>query len=152
MQRRLGAMQVAISGLVVSTAGLLLLSTAGVQSGYFPRVFFALVLLGLGSGSAFSPLLTLAMAQVPRELAGIASGVVNVSMQISAAIGVALLATISTDRAQALTVGGDDLTHALAGGYQRAFLVAAGLSVLGALIGLLVLPGPSRALTRAERS
>jgi EmrB/QacA subfamily drug resistance transporter len=151
MQRRFGAMQVAISGLVVSTAGLLLLSTAGVHSGYFPRVFVALALLGLGSGSAFIPLLTLAMAQVPRELAGIASGVVNVSMQISAAIGVALLATISTDRAQALTVGGDDLTHALAGGYQRAFLVAAGLSVLGALIALLVLPGPSRALTRVER-
>jgi MFS family permease len=152
MQRRFGAMQVAISGLVVSTAGLLLLSTAGVHSGYFPRVFVALALLGLGAGSAFIPLLTLAMAQVPRELAGVASGVVNVSMQIAAAIGVALLATISTDRAQSLTARGDDLAHALSGGYHLAFLVSAGLTAAGAVIAFVVLPGPSRALTRAERS
>ncbi len=148
MQRRFGAMQVALSGLVVSTAGLLVLSTAGVHGSYFPRVFLAFLLLGLGSGSAFIPLLTLAMAQVPRENAGIASGVVNVSMQIAAALGVAVLATISTDRAKTLTANGHDLAGALTGGYHLAFLVAAGLSALGGVIAVIVLPGPSRALAR----
>jgi EmrB/QacA subfamily drug resistance transporter len=152
LQRRFGAMQVAIPGLIVSTAGLLLLASAGEHGAYFPRVFVAFALLGLGSGSAFIPLLTLAMAQVPRELAGVASGVVNVSMQISAAIGVAVLATVSTDRTQTLSARGDELAKALTGGYQLAFLVAAGLTALGAMIAFVVLPGPSRALARAEQS
>jgi EmrB/QacA subfamily drug resistance transporter len=148
MQARFGALQVAIPGLIVSTAGLLLLSSVGVHEGYFPRVFVAFFLLGLGSGSAFIPLLSIAMAQVPREHAGIASGVVNVSMQISAAVGLAVLATISTNRAQSLTASGHDLASALTGGYHLAFLVAAGCSAVGAVITFAVLRGPSRALAQ----
>ena len=86
------------------------------------------------------------MAKVPREDAGIASGIVNVSMQISAAIGLALLATISTDRAQTLSARGESLPDALTGGYHLAFLAAAGCVVIGVGLAFLLLrehaPGP----------
>jgi EmrB/QacA subfamily drug resistance transporter len=148
LQARFGALQTALPGLAVSTAGLVLLSTVGVHTAYFPRIFVAFFLFGLGAGAAFIPLLSIAMAQVPREHAGVASGVVNVSMQISGAVGLAVLATISTDRAQTLTRHGNAVASALTGGYHLAFIVAACCSAAGAVITLLVLRGPSRALQR----
>jgi MFS family permease len=110
------------------------------------RVAVAFFLFGLGAGSSFIPLLSIAMAKVPKEDAGVASGIVNVSMQISAAIGLALLATISTDRAQTLSARGESLPDALTGGYHLAFLAAAGSVVIGVGLALLLLrkhaPGP----------
>jgi EmrB/QacA subfamily drug resistance transporter len=145
---RFGAMRVMIPGLLLVVAALLLLTTAGPHSSYFPKVAVAFFLFGLGSGASFIPLLSIAMAKVPREDAGIASGIVNVSMQISAAIGLALLATISTDRAQTLTAQGASLPDALTGGYHLAFLAAAGCVTVGVGLALLLLrkhaPGPVR--------
>ncbi len=126
MLARFGAMRVMVPGLISVAVALLLLTTAGPHDSYFPKVAIAFFLFGLGAGSSFIPLLSIAMAQVPKEDAGIASGVVNVSMQISAAIGLAVLATISTDRAQTLTRQGKALPDALTGGYHLAFLAAAG--------------------------
>ena len=143
---RFGAMRVMVPGLLAVALSLLILATAGPHAGYFPRVAVAFFLFGLGSGSSFIPLLSIAMAKVPKEDAGIASGIVNVSMQISAAIGLALLATISTDRAQTLTARGESLPDALTGGYHLAFLAAAGCVVIGVGLAFLLLrehaPGP----------
>jgi EmrB/QacA subfamily drug resistance transporter len=143
---RFGAMRVMVPGLLAVALSLLLLATAGAHAGYFPRVALAFFLFGLGSGSSFIPLLSIAMAKVPREDAGIASGIVNVSMQISAAIGLALLATISTDRAQTLSARGESLPDALTGGYHLAFLAAAGCVAIGVGLAFLLLrehaPGP----------
>jgi EmrB/QacA subfamily drug resistance transporter len=148
MLARFGAMRVMIPGLLAVVAALLLLATAGPDSSYFPKVAIAFFLFGLGAGSSFIPLLSIAMAEVPREDAGIASGIVNVSMQISAAIGLAVLATISTDRAQTLTSQGKALPEALTGGYHLAFVTAAGCVSVGIGFALLLLrkhaPGPVR--------
>ena len=146
MLARFGAMRVMIPGLLAVVAALLLLTTAGPHAAYFPRVAVAFFLFGLGAGSSFIPLLSIAMAKVPKEDAGIASGIVNVSMQISAAIGLAVLATISTDRAHTLTSQGKTLPDALTGGYHLAFLAAAGSVLIGVVLALLLLrrhaPGP----------
>jgi hypothetical protein len=146
MLARFGAMRVMIPGLIAVVAALLLLTTAGPHAAYFPRVAVAFFLFGLGAGSSFIPLLSIAMAKVPKEDAGIASGIVNVSMQISAAIGLAVLATISTDRAHTLTSQGKALPDALTGGYHLAFLAAAGSVLIGVVLALLLLrrhaPGP----------
>jgi EmrB/QacA subfamily drug resistance transporter len=143
---RFGAMRVMVPGLLAVAFSLLILASAGPHAGYFPRVALAFFLFGLGSGSSFIPLLSIAMAKVPREDAGIASGIVNVSMQISAAIGLALLATISTDRAQTLSARGESRPDALTGGYHLAFLAAAGCVVVGVGLAFLLLrehaPGP----------
>ncbi len=134
-------MRVLVPGLFAMTAGLLLLSTAGVHTSYFPRVFIAFSILGIGAGASFIPLLAIAMARVPMADAGVASGVVNVSLQISAAIGLAVLATVSTHRARSLVEQGHSLPSALTAGYHLAFLVGAGCTAVGVVIALVVLRG-----------
>src|SRR5215207_192559 len=71
--------------------------------------------------------------------AGLASGVVNTSMQVGGAFGLAVLATLATDRTETLRAQGDSAAAALTGGYQLAFLVAAGLVGAAILVAAFVL-------------
>jgi MFS family permease len=126
----------------------------GQHSSYFPTMFFALLILGLGAGMAFIPLLAIAMANVPSADAGLASGIVNVSLQMSGAIGLAVLGTISTDHARSLAAEGHAPLDALTGGYQLAFLVGAACVALGAGLALVLLrqpPPPPPASEQAPR-
>src|SRR5262249_60280362 len=115
---RFGAKRTLLPGLLPAIAGLLILSQAGEQASYFPGPFLAFLLIGIGAGTSFMPLLTVAMADVPRQDAGLASGIVNVSVQISGALGVAVLGTIATHRADALSAQGESATTALTSGYH----------------------------------
>ncbi|MGI8411107.1 MAG: MFS transporter [Solirubrobacteraceae bacterium] len=146
---RLGPMRTLVPGLLSCAVSLVLLSTAGVHASYFPTLFFAYLLLGLGAGSAFMPLLTIAMADVPARDAGLGSGIVNVSMQISAALGLAVLSTIATGHTKSLSAHGQGAAVALTGGYHLAFAIAAISVVIGALVALVVLR-PIGASTRAS--
>jgi hypothetical protein len=101
-------------------------------------------LIGLGIGSAFMPLLTIAMADVPSADAGLGSGIVNVSQQVAGALGLAVLGTIATNRTQALEAAGHPLTESLLAGYHLAFVIGAG-SVAAGIVGALVLLRPRRA-------
>jgi EmrB/QacA subfamily drug resistance transporter len=142
---RFGAKPVLLVGLSLATVGLLLLARPGVGASYFPDIAVALTLTGLGAGMAFLPLLTIAMADVPQRDAGLASGIVNVSVQISAALGLAVLGTVATDHTKSLTAQGHSLAGALTSGYHLSFVIAAGCVAVGALLATLVLPSPSRA-------
>ena len=146
LMTRFGARRVMLPGLALTAVGLLLMARLGQHSSYFPTMFFALLVLGLGAGLAFIPLLAIAMANVPSADAGLASGIVNVSLQMSGAIGLAVLGTISTDHARSLTADGHSLPAALTGGYQLAFLVGAACVALGAVLALALLrtPPPTR--------
>src|SRR5262249_14056460 len=117
-------------------------SQAGEHASYFPGLFLAFLLIGIGAGTSFMPLLTVAMADVPRQDAGLASGIVNVSVQISGALGVAVLGTIATHRADALSAQGDSATTALSSGYHLAFVIAAVAVAIGVLVALAVLRSP----------
>jgi hypothetical protein len=88
------------------------------------------------------PLLTIATSDVPERDAGLASGIVNVSMQVAAALGVAILGTLATDHTRGLVAGGESLRGALTGGYHLAYTVGAGSAAIGALVALLVLRTP----------
>jgi MFS family permease len=144
LMTRFGPRRVMLPGLIFSGLGLLLMSRVGEHSDYFPTMFFALLILGLGCGTAFIPLLAVAMAQVPQADAGLASGIVNVSMQMSGAIGLAVLGTVSTDHAQSLLAAGHPLPEALTSGYQLAFLVGTGCVAVGFVLALLLLRPPPR--------
>jgi EmrB/QacA subfamily drug resistance transporter len=145
LMSRFGARRVLLPGLLLTALGLLLMSRVGEHSSYFPGMFAALLILGLGAGTAFIPLLAVAMAHVPSADAGLASGIVNVSLQMSGAIGLAVLGTVSTDHARALVADGQTLPHALTSGYQLAFLVGAACVAAGAILALLLLRPPAPA-------
>ncbi|HTC73229.1 MAG TPA: MFS transporter [Solirubrobacteraceae bacterium] len=129
-----------LGGLIV---GLLLLAAQGVHAGYFPGLFFAFLALGLGAGASFLPLLTMGMADAPPRDAGLASGIINVSVQLFGAIGLATLGTIATDHTNALSAAGHPLLASLTGGYHLAYLVAAVCVGLGVLATFVLLRPPA---------
>jgi hypothetical protein len=145
---RFGARSVLTAGLSGIIAGLLLLSAAGVHASYFPGLFLAFLLLGLGAGASFLPLLTLGMADAPKRDAGLASGIINVSVQLFGAIGLAALGTVATDHAKSLASSGHSAVSALTGGYHLAYTVAAVCVAVGILVTLLVLRTPPGTVTQ----
>ena len=136
-------MQTLAAGLVGIVVGLVLLARQGVHASYFPGLFLAFLALGLGAGASFLPLLTIGMSDAPARDAGLASGIINVSVQLFGAIGLATLGTIATDHTKALSAGGQPLASALTGGYHLAYLVAAACVAGGILAAFLVLRPPS---------
>ncbi len=140
--RRFGAERTMLAGLVSTIAGLAVLTRAGQHAPYAPALLGAFVLIGLGAATAMMPLLTIATSEVPPRDAGLASGIVNVTMQIGAALGLAVLGTLATDRADSLAGAGASVPGALTGGYHLAFAVAAACVAAGILLALAVLRAP----------
>jgi EmrB/QacA subfamily drug resistance transporter len=138
---RLGAMRVLLPGMLSMVLGLLYLSHAGLHAHYLTDILPAYVLIGLGAGTAFVPLLTIAMAEVPKDDAGLGSGIVNVSQQMSAAVGLAVLSTLATNKSDGLIKAGHAVTSSLHSGYQLAFLVAAGCVATGLVLVPVLLRG-----------
>lgn len=149
---RFGPIATLAAGLSGIIAGLLLLSTSGVHASYFPDLFFAFLLLGLGAGASFLPLLTIGMSDAPARDAGLASGIINVSVQLFGAIGLATLGTIATDHTKTLTAQGYSLGSALTGGYQLSYVVGAVAVAVGILAALLLLRTPPRGLGEETRA
>ncbi len=141
---RFGAVNTLAAGLVGIIGGLVLLATEGVHASYFPGLFFAFLLLGLGAGASFLPLLTIGMSDAPKRDAGLASGIVNVSVQLFGAIGLATMGTIATDHTKSLTASGHALSSALTGGYHLAYIVAAISVAVGIIAAFVTLRPPSR--------
>ena len=141
--RRFGPIPVLTAGMGIAAVGLVLFSTVGAHTAYFPTIFFANFALGLGIGNAFMPLLTLAMEDVPAADAGLGSGITNVSQQIGGALGLAVLSTVATNHTKSLLASHHALTTSLISGYHLAFLVAATATVSAILIGLVLLRPPS---------
>jgi len=125
-------------GLGFAAVGLLLLARAPVDGTFVVDVLPSMILLGLGAGMAFNPLLLAAMGDVSQEQAGLASGVVNTAFMMGGALGLAVLASLAALRTETLADGGSGNLEALTGGYHAAFLVgaifAAGAAILGATL------------------
>ena len=151
LMRQFGAIRVVFAGLAAIAAALVLLARLPTDTSYFPTIALPFALLGLGAGLSFLPLTTIAMADVPIADAGLASGIVNASQQISVAIGTAALATIAADRTKALAGHGQHHLQALTGGFHLGWAVAAGAVVVGALVALLSLRPPPVASGSAHR-
>ena len=93
---RFGPLSTVLGGLTAMVAALLLLTQVGPHASYFPDLFAPYLLMGVGTGTAMLPLLTIAMSRVPEADAGLASGIVNVTMQLAAALGLAVLGTLAS--------------------------------------------------------
>ncbi len=139
---RFGSIRVLLAGMLTVIVGLGLLATVGPHTSFFPTIFVAYFIIGLGIGSSFMPLLTIAMADVPAADAGLGSGIVNVSQQVSGALGLAILGTIATNRTRALEVTHHSLVGSLLAGYHLAFVIGAASVAAGTLAALILLAIP----------
>ncbi|MGI8885397.1 MAG: DHA2 family efflux MFS transporter permease subunit [Gaiellaceae bacterium] len=127
------------AGLLLAALGLLLFARAPVDGSFVVDVLPSMILLGMGAGIAFNPVLLAAMSDVEPSEAGLASGVVNTSFMMGGALGLAVLASLAAARTDGLAASGDGELVALAGGYQLAFLVGAIFAVAAAAIGVALL-------------
>ena len=98
-----------------------------------------MILLGLGAGMAFNPVLLAAMGDVDPAESGLASGVVNTAFMMGGAVGLAVLASVAASRTHTLSLSGHGQLAALTGGYHIAFLLGAIFAAAAAIIGATVL-------------
>ncbi|HZO36937.1 MAG TPA: MFS transporter [Solirubrobacteraceae bacterium] len=135
---RFGVRPPLVGGLLTAAVGLLLFARLPVEGDFLVDVLPSMLLLGIGSGIAFTPVLLSAMNDVEPQEAGIASGIVNTSFMMGGALGLAVLASVAASRTDSLQAGGDSAAAALVGGYHVAFLIGAAFAALGALGGTLL--------------
>jgi EmrB/QacA subfamily drug resistance transporter len=120
-------------GMMSISLGLILFGFAPVDGNFLVHVLPAMLLLGLGAGLAFNPVLLAAMSDVPEEESGLASGVVNTAFMMGGSLGLAVLASIAASRTQDLVASGTEYIPALNSGYHAAFFVGAIFAAIAAL-------------------
>ncbi len=147
---RFGIKPPLVTGLGLAALGLLLLARAPVDGSFAVDVLPSMILLGLGAGMAFNPVLLAAMSDVEPTEAGLASGLVNTSFMMGGALGLAVLASLAAARTDTLLAAGESSAEALAGGYHVAFFVGAIFAAAAAAIGGLLLRQGAYAASHAE--
>jgi EmrB/QacA subfamily drug resistance transporter len=148
---RFGARNTVLPGMALIAAGLGLFSLSPVDGVFVRDVLPAMTLLGAGAGVAFPALMNLAMSGAKPEEAGLASGLVNTSAQVGGALGLAILATLSDSRSDAVREGGASAASALTSGYHLAYLIGAVLVLAAIAVGLTVVRNDRPAAGRSER-
>ncbi|AOB33189.1 disulfide bond formation protein DsbA [Bordetella sp. H567] len=124
------------AGLLIAAAGLLLFAYAPANGSFALHVLPGMLLLGLGAGIAFNPVLLAAMSDVQPSESGLASGIVNTSFMMGGSLGLAVLASLAAARAGASAAAGAAPAIALNDGYRLAFLCGAAFALLAAILGL----------------
>jgi EmrB/QacA subfamily drug resistance transporter len=151
---RIGARPLLAAGAVTTAGGLYWLSRMTEHGTYAGGLLGPGLITGAGLGLLFLPLSLVALARVGEADSGVASSLLNAGRQIGAAIGLAVLGTVAWTvvadgaRARAATVGAATgrtavapaaYQHALAAGFDRAFLVGSGIAVLLLVAAIAVL-------------
>jgi EmrB/QacA subfamily drug resistance transporter len=136
---RFGAKTTLMPGLVLVAIGLVLLRSAPVHAHYAADLLPTMILFGVGAGVGFPSVMTLAMSGATAEDSGLASGLVNTTQQVGGALGLAVLATIATNRTNSAHAHGASLSSSLTSGYHLAFTISAVL-VIAAIVVTAVLP------------
>ncbi|MDX6370819.1 MAG: hypothetical protein QOG93_2321 [Gaiellaceae bacterium] len=122
-------------GLLVAAAGLVVFARAPVDGSFVVDVLPSMILLALGAGLAFNPVLLAAMSDVEPSESGLASGVVNTAFMMGGALGLSILASLAASRTDSLRASGHGALDALNGGYHAAFLVGAVFAAAAAVVG-----------------
>jgi EmrB/QacA subfamily drug resistance transporter len=123
------------AGLAFAAVGLALFARAPVGGNYVLDVLPGMILLGVGAGIAFNPVLFAAMSEVKPEESGLASGIVNTSFMMGGALGLAVLASVAASHTSHLEAAGHGTLQSLTGGYHAAFVVGALFAIAAAAIG-----------------
>jgi EmrB/QacA subfamily drug resistance transporter len=147
---RFGPRTPLIAGLASIGAGLLLFARTPVDGSYVVDVAPAMVFIGLGAGLGFPSLMGLAMSGATPADSGLASGLVNTSVQVGGAIGLAVLATLATQRTDGLLGDGETAPVALNSGFHLAYLIGAALVGVAIVLAVTVLRGRGAAAAEPE--
>ncbi|WP_046114192.1 MFS transporter [Aquincola tertiaricarbonis] len=147
---RFGLRRPMAAGLGLAAVGLAWFAQAPVVGSFMLHVLPPMLLLGLGAGVAFNPMLLAAMSDVREDESGLASGVVNTAFMMGGALGLAVLASLAAARTSAALAGGMPATEALHTGYQLALLLGAVFAAVAALIGALFMRAPVAARPAAH--
>jgi EmrB/QacA subfamily drug resistance transporter len=134
---RVGPKPVLVSGLTLTTIGLVLFTRISPDGSYVGDVLLPSVIVAVGLGLSFVSLTITAVAGVGHDEAGLASGLLNTAQQVGGALGLAVLSSVAASQ---IADGGGQGTVALTDGFQSAFAVGAGFAALGVLLALLVVP------------
>ncbi|MGH2841115.1 MAG: MFS transporter, partial [Solirubrobacteraceae bacterium] len=145
---RFGAKATLVPGLVLVAAGLALFTQAPLNADYVTEVLPVMLLIGTGAGLVFPSVTTLAMSGATPSDAGLAGGLLNTSLQVGGALGLSVLAALSTTRTDSLRAEGESAADALLGGYHFAFTISAAL-VVGAIVVALAVLRSERAAAAA---
>lgn len=125
-------------GLMLAAVGLVWFAQAPIHGRFVAHVLPGMVLLGLGAGIAFNPMLLAAMSDVAPSESGLASGVVNTAFMMGGALGLAVLASLAAAHTTSLSAAGTPALAALTAGYQTAFSVGAGFALVAAALSALL--------------
>jgi EmrB/QacA subfamily drug resistance transporter len=136
---RFGPKSTLVASLFFIGAGLLLFARTPVDGNYLIDVVPPIVLIGLGAGMGFPSLMMMSMSGATPEDSGLASGLINTTMQVGGAIGLAVLATVASDRTESLLSEGESALSALNSGFHVAYLIGAALIVAAFVVATLVL-------------
>ncbi|HLI61383.1 MAG TPA: MFS transporter [Solirubrobacteraceae bacterium] len=146
---RFGARTPLIAGMTALGAGLVLFTQLPVGGSFWVSMLGPSLLAAIGIGLAFTPAAIAGVSGVPAHEAGLASGLINTSRMFGGALGLAVLATLAASHTNAEAHAGVAARMALTDGFHLAFLIAAGLSLGGALLAL-ALPRTSTAARAAD--
>jgi EmrB/QacA subfamily drug resistance transporter len=138
---RFGFKPVLVSGLIITAAGLVWFGQVSPDGSYVGDVLFPSLLAAVGLGLAFVSMTVAAVSGVEPHEAGLASGLINTSQQIGGALGLAILATVANSRIDDLAASGTPQNVALTEGFQSAFMVGAGIAIVGAVLAIVLVSG-----------
>src|SRR4051795_8220322 len=136
---RFGPRRPLLPGVALIGIGLLSFARTPVDGNYWVDVLPPMALIGFGAGLGFPSLMTLAMSGATPQDSGLASGLVNTSVQVGGAIGLAVLATFASERTSDLQATGESLASALNSGYHLAYLIGSALVLVATGVALAVL-------------
>ena len=142
MVNRFGVRRPLAWGLSCAAAGLALFALAPANGEFILHVLPSMLLLGIGAGMAFNPVLLAAMSDVEPKDSGLASGIVNTAFMMGGSLGLAVLASLAAIATKASLAAGAATPVALTAGYSVAFWVGAGCALTGGLLGFLLRERP----------
>jgi predicted MFS family arabinose efflux permease len=133
---RVGTRPVIVAGALLSTGGIYYLSRIPVHGSYLTDLLPGLGVMALGLGAIFVGVTVAANAGVPANQAGLAAGLLNTSLQLGIALGLAVFSALATSRTNHELAAHAARSDALTSGYARALLASSIFLAAAALIGL----------------
>jgi EmrB/QacA subfamily drug resistance transporter len=139
VSERFGPRNTLIAGLTFILAGVLLFTLSPVDGNYVTHILPSMLLMGPGAGLSFMAITGLAMSGATPEDSGIASGLVNTSMQVGGAVALSVLATFAAQRTSSDLADGASQLEALNAGFHVAYFIAGGIVALAIVASVVIL-------------